>query len=226
MSICYALQPPGMAGIHYGGSGLGVLGAAVPRTGLHGPGALADLLTSAEDTKEVRFFLDSTPPSGLFSMDENSAFTWQASNGSYTFSGYWYVDGVGQALVTHDIVVGSSGLIVTTPPSMTLSGDTATLVGAVPGLINTIPAILSVTNSPATVLGDEYVFRMPWTGADVTPEDRKSNRRVQKRQPIERIEIELYPEVPTPKVRKFTFTPAPAQALISQFNIVRALRGK
>jgi hypothetical protein len=226
MSIVYDLQPPGLGGIHYGGSGLGVLGSEVPSTGTHGPAALYNLLTPAEASKEVRFFLDTVPPSGLFSMDENSAFTWAASNGVYTFSGYWYIDGVGQSLVTDTIIVGSAGLIVTTPPTLTLTGDTAVLVASVPGLVNTIPAILSISKPAATVLGQEYVFRMPWTGADVTPKDRPSNRKVQKRQPVERIKIELEEAAQTKEKKKFTFVLAPAPALISQFNLIKALRSK
>jgi hypothetical protein len=226
MSIAYGLEPPGLGGIHYGGSGLGVLGAEVPSTGLHGPGALHDLLTPAEDDKEVRFFLDTTPPTGLFSMDENSAFTWQASDGAYTFSGYWYIDGVGQTLHTHNILVGAAGLIITSPPELTLSGSTATIVGAIPGLITTIPAILSISKPAATVLGQEYVFQMPWTGADATPKDKKTNRKIQKREPVERIKIELEEATPPPAAKKTKFIPAPAPALIAQFNLIKALRSK
>jgi hypothetical protein len=226
MSIVYDLQPPGLGGTHYGGSGLGVLGSQVPSTGQHGPGALYDLLTPAEAVREVRFRVDTPPSSGLFSMDENSAFTWQASNGSYTFSGTWYIDGVAQPSATHNIIVGSAGLIITSPPSLTLTGNSAILIESVPGLINTIPAILAVATPAAVVLGEEYVFRMPWTGADVTPKDKKTNRKVQKREPIERISFELEdPKAPVAS-KKFTFVPAPAPALINQFNLVKGLRSR
>jgi hypothetical protein len=115
-STSYGGTPPGSSGTHFGGFGLGVLGADVPSTGEHGASILFnDLSLPADAGVEVRGALVGASPAGLtsFFLFEDGSFLAAGPDGVYSFTYRLYADGVdlGTAVVTFTIGATSSGVL-------------------------------------------------------------------------------------------------------------------
>lgn len=98
-----------------GDRGHGVLASGVPSNGEHGPGYLYDQITALGlTTEEVRGTITAFPLSGDLFAYEDSSFTFDAPDGSYSFTYQLYVDGVSTGSPQQvDITVGAAGSNVT-----------------------------------------------------------------------------------------------------------------
>jgi phage gp36-like protein len=145
MSTSYGGTPPGLGGAtHYGGAGLGVLGALVPSEGEHGPGYVYnDLALPADAEKEVRGVIETGPaPAGLsmFFAREDSSFDAAGADGVYAFTYRLYDDGLDRGTAVATFTLGSGvGAVLTggvelapLAPAGTLgSGVDAVLTGGI-----------------------------------------------------------------------------------------------
>lgn len=116
--------------------GLGVLGYAIPSTGVHGPSYLYnDLSLPADATKEIRGLIVTVPGAGTFFAWEDGSFSLLgAPDGSYTFTYELFVDGIDLGLATATIVVGSA---------TTMSGSAALADFAASGVFAVGQSVLS-----------------------------------------------------------------------------------
>ena len=91
-----------------GETGLGVLGSAVPSTGLNGPSYLYnDLVLPADANKEIRSLIQTTPSAGTFYAWEDGSFSLLgASDGAYSFTYRLFVDGFDSGVATVTIKIG------------------------------------------------------------------------------------------------------------------------
>lgn len=108
LSDAAQLVPGGVRSSLYAGHG--ILGAAVPSTGLHGPSALFNDLVSlpADLAVELRLYLETSPP-GLtsFWMGEDGSIIATGAPGSYVGLGRLYADGVDRGTASITINFGS-----------------------------------------------------------------------------------------------------------------------
>ena len=112
-----------------GETGLGVLGSAVPSTGLYGPSYLYnDLSLPADASKEVRGLIVTPPSAGTFYAWEDGSFSLVgAPDGSYTFVYRLYVAGVDLGTATDTITIGDASVLsgTATLGDITASGTLA-----------------------------------------------------------------------------------------------------
>lgn len=102
MTTSFGATPPGIAGTHFGGSGIGLLGSLVPASGLDGPGYLyADLSLPADSGKEARGPITRWP-GGTLTVYEDSSFSYVGTSDYALY--LLYVDGVA---ATDDIGYGA-----------------------------------------------------------------------------------------------------------------------
>ena len=103
-----------------GETGLGVLGSAVPSTGLYGASYLYnDLSLPADNNKEILGLIVTPPSAGTFYAWEDGSFSLiGAPDGVYTFAYRLYVDGVDLGTATGSITIGNTnplnGLVTST----------------------------------------------------------------------------------------------------------------
>lgn len=92
-----------------GETGLGVLGSAIPSSGLHGASYLYnDISLPADASKEVRGLIVTPPSAGTFYAWEDGSFSLVgAPDGVYTFVYRLYVDGVDLGTATASITIGA-----------------------------------------------------------------------------------------------------------------------
>lgn len=98
---------------HYGGGGLGVLGSAVPSTGLHGAGYLFNDITLPGEADDEFYGLILTPPSAgtFFAWEDSSISLLDAPDGVYPFTYRGFKNGVTYGDVTSSITVGDSSAL-------------------------------------------------------------------------------------------------------------------
>jgi hypothetical protein len=121
MSTLWGGQLTGSGTTHWGVAGLGVPGASVPSTGTHGPAAAYPYLSlPSQNAVEVRWRRVTDPSAGTFDMGEDTGFSLTgAPDGSYTFVGELFFDGVSQGNRTHNITIGSASTTYTSLASLT-----------------------------------------------------------------------------------------------------------
>lgn len=92
-----------------GDSGLGLLGSAVPSSGLHGASFLYnDLILPADNGKEIRGLIVTPPASGTFFAYEDGSFSYTGP--STTFVYRLYEDGVDKGTTTGTITIDAATL--------------------------------------------------------------------------------------------------------------------
>jgi hypothetical protein len=96
-----------------GNRGLGVLGSAIPSTGLYGPSYLYnDLVLPADANKEIRGLIVTPPSAGTFFAYEDGSFSLiGAPDGTYAFVYRLYVDGVDLGTAVGTITIGAGATL-------------------------------------------------------------------------------------------------------------------
>jgi hypothetical protein len=121
MSVRVDSSPLIASSVVVGDPGHGVIANDVPSTGEHGPGYIYDQVQALGlTTEEVRGLITTPPASGDLFAFEDSSFTFDAPDGSYSFQYQLYVDGV------------STGSVQTV--NLTIGGTTITGSGVVQNL--------------------------------------------------------------------------------------------
>ena len=108
----------------------GVLAENIPSNGINGPGYVyEDLDLPADNGKEIRGLIVTTPASGDFFAYEDTSFTFEnAADGAYNFTYQLYVDGVlTGSVATVTLVVG---VVSAFNPSWAMSSRRSNTIGA------------------------------------------------------------------------------------------------
>ena len=110
MSIRVDSSPLITSSVVVGDPGHGVIANDVPSTGEDGPGYIYDQVQSLSlTTEEVRGLITTPPASGDLFAYEDSSFTFDAPDGSYSFQYQLYVDGVATGSVqTVNLTIGAT----------------------------------------------------------------------------------------------------------------------
>jgi|GEM_PF-7024337 hypothetical protein len=126
MSLTHRSDAPFVPSFHHSGDrGLGVRGAAVPSTGLHGPGFLyAGLTLPAEDDDEFQIVILTVPPGleSLFVREDSSATAGPVANGTYSGTYRAFRNGVSYGVGAYDIHFGSELAGALTLDAIAVSG--------------------------------------------------------------------------------------------------------
>lgn len=105
-----------------GNVGLGVLGSEIPSSGDQGAGFVyADLSLPADASKEIRGLITTWPTAGTLFANEDTSFTFDAPDGSYSFTYSLFVDGVNVGSATALLTVGDGLAYVSNGQSITYS---------------------------------------------------------------------------------------------------------
>jgi hypothetical protein len=178
------------------------------------PAALTLAKNDATILQSAPSLITTTP--GALTLAKNTAIVIQATSSLITTTPAALTLAKNTATVLQTI----ASLITTTPAALALAKNTATVIQTNPGRIDAIPAILAITAPQATVLGEEHVFRMPWTGADAFPKRKKPSKKPRKKDTTPGTEPE--PVKPAPPAKR----PAPATvpALVAQLKLVSGIR--
>lgn len=128
MSTSYGGNPTGIAGTHYGGPGLGVLGADVPSSGAHGAALLFnDISLPAEATDEFRALILTVPAAGALFVYEDSSLSFSGPDGVHTGTYEGYKNGLSYGVAAYSITLGNIGPPPPPPPPPPVSASLAGL---------------------------------------------------------------------------------------------------
>lgn len=130
-TFAYGGKPPGMAGrYHYGGGGMGVLGANIAHGGTNGDGYGWASVNQATDAGKEYYFPITSIPAGLsISVGEDTSFTASANDGTYVVPFDQYEWGVKLGSSTFTLNFGAVATINLTGANST--GSATSSAGAI-----------------------------------------------------------------------------------------------
>jgi hypothetical protein len=161
-STSYGSNPTGVSGTHYGGSGLGVLGANVPATGTNGPSIIyPGIALPAEAADEFRALILTLPPAlpALRFLEDGSIVPTAAPDGAYSGTYRLYKNGVDAGSSNYTLTWGAGPVLtgaVTLDDAQaagSLASQPASVLGGAVGLDDVLPAGTLVSVAPGTLTG-------------------------------------------------------------------------